>query len=259
MKNIKNRFERGERLGKGEKLNFERLENKRIYNPSSPFKIGNNFYIVARVEDKSSGKSQSILFQEKNDKWFVVQSAPVFNLEDPFLTQLKDGILFGDVYVEWENREVKFLRTVFYYGKNFFSLDPEKPYFYGPAMMKDIRIVELENGFGIFTRPWGGKFLRGRICYFEIDDLEKLKDEKVFEKGKIIGLPLKDNEWVGSNEVYYLDKNNLGALGHFAYKDNDNNLHYLAMTFIFQPLSYQVKNFKIIAERKDFPEGPSKD
>ena len=258
MNNIEKRFKKGKKLEKGKKLIIENLENKRIYNPSAPFKIGENFYLFCRVEDKANNISETRLFQQKGDKWVLVKEAPVFNLEDPFITFLNKGILFGGVYVEWENGKVKFLMTNFYYEKNFSDLDPQKPFAHGPLMMKDIRIVDLTDRIGIFTRPQGEKFFGGRICYLETKNIEDLKNEKIFNQGKLIKLPLKEYEWVGTNDVYFLDENNLGVLAHIAFQDKRGYLHYSALTFVFNRKNFKVKNLKIVARRRDFPPGPSR-
>jgi len=248
-------------LEQGEKLNFEPLTNKRIYNPSRPFKINDELYIFARVEDKTTNESQSRLFKfnENENSWQIVKDFPVFNLEDPFLTFFEEGVLFGGVYVEWENKVAKFLQTIFYFGETIFDLSPDKPFAHGPKMMKDIRVVKLKRGFGVFTRPWGGKYLKGRICYIEIDDLEKLNDDKIYESAQLVDLSLNENEWAGSNDVYYLDENKIGVLGHYAYFDDKKNKHYVGITFIFEPQNFEVKNLRLIAERKDFPQGPAKE
>jgi len=259
MKNIENRFEEGEKLDRGEKLVIESLPNKRIYNPSAPFKIEENFYLFCRVEDRTNGTSEARLFQQKGNEWILVKNYPTFNLEDPFITFLNDGILFGGVDVEWKNGKVKFLRTNFYYGKDIFALDPQKPFAQGPLNMKDIRIVQLKNGLGVFTRPQGGEFLRGRICYLEIEKIEDLKNEKIFSQGRLIDLPLEDKEWVGTNDVYLLDDEHLGILAHFAFQDKDGNLHYQVITFVFNRKNFKVKSLKIIARRSDFPLGPFKE
>jgi hypothetical protein len=258
MENIRKRFKEGIILESGQKLILEKLEGKRIYNPTAPFKIGNEIYLACRVEDKLSGESEVRLFQKNRDKWVLVKDAPVFNLEDPFIAQLSNGILFGGVYVEWENRKVKFLRTIFYYGQNYFSLNPQTPFAQGPLMMKDIRIVQLENKIGVFTRPQGGKYLKGRICYLEVETLDDLKKEEIYQQGELIDLPIQDEEWVGSNGIHYLDEKNLGVLGHLAFKDKDDNLHYSAITFIFNRKNFKVNDFKIVAQRKNFPPGSYK-
>ncbi len=260
MKNLDNRFAKEELVKLGEILIFENLENKRIYNPSRPFKIGDKLYLVCRVEDKSTNLSNALLFEKRGNIWFLVKDAPSFPLEDPFLTEIQDGVLFGGVSVAWENPN-KFLsyKTIFYYGKNFFALDPNKPFSEGPLNMKDIRIVDLKNGrLGVFTRPQGGKFLRGRICYLEIDSLDELKNLEIYQKGKLIDLSLKEDEWVGTNDIYLLDKDSLGVLAHYAYKDEEGKVHYSAFTFIFSPQNFQIGNLKIVAQRKDFPEGSAK-
>lgn len=261
MKNWEGRFGKEEIINQGEILKFENLENKRIYNPSRPFLIGDKLYLVCRVEDKVTNLSQSLLFEKIGNTWFLVKEAPVFNLEDPFLTEIQGKILFGGVYVGWKNKnKVSFLKTVFYYARSFFELDPASPFTEGPLNMKDIRIVDLKNGkLGVFTRPQGGRFVRGRICYLELNSLEELKNLKqIHEKAREINLPLKNNEWVGTNDVYLLDEEHLGVLIHYAYKDQEKKLHYFALTFIFQPKKFSVKNLKIIAQRRNFPNGPAK-
>ncbi|GIW66533.1 MAG: hypothetical protein KatS3mg095_0431 [Candidatus Parcubacteria bacterium] len=110
-----------------------------------------------------------------------------------------------------------------------------------------------------FTRPQGGEFLRGRICYLEIDDINDLKDEGIYNKGKLIELNLKDNEWIGSNEIHCLDDNHLGILGHLAFEDDEGNLHYSAITFIFNRINFNVQNLTIIAKRNNFPKGSFKE
>lgn len=258
---LEERFLKGELIKPGRVLTFENLENKRIYNPSRPFKINNKLYLICRVEDKMTNLSQALLFEERNDTWFLVKDAPSFPLEDPFLTEVQGEILFGGVSVVWKNpKEFLSFKTIFYYGKSFFDLDPSKPFAEGPLNIKDIRIVDLRNGrLGVFNRPQGGKFLKGRICYLEIDSLDELKNPEIYKKGVLINLFLKENEWVGANDVYFLNEDNLGILAHYAYKDRRKRLHYSALTFVFSPKSFQINNLKIIAQRKDFPDAPAKD
>ncbi len=253
------RFEENKKLERGEILVFENLKNKRIYNPSSPLKMKNNIYIFARVEDILSDNSQSMLFKETQNKYFLVKNAPIFNLEDPFVIQFKNEIILGGVYVERNALgKISFFRTIFYRGKDIFNLDPDKPFAQGPLMMKDIRLVELENKrIGVFTRPTGGKFLRGRICYLEINSLDELKDLD-YTKAREIELLLLPNEWVGTNAAFVLKDNKIGVLGHWAFEDENNNLHYLAITFIFDPKNFTVSQKKIIAKRDDFPLGQFK-
>ncbi|GIW66532.1 MAG: hypothetical protein KatS3mg095_0430 [Candidatus Parcubacteria bacterium] len=161
MENISKRSKEGIILENGKKLIFEEIEGKRIYNPTAPFKIGDEVYMVCRVEDRSSGKSMAMLFQLKQDKWFLVKDAPIFNLEDPFITHFKNGVLFGGVDVKWHNGKIEYLKTNFYYGKSFFDLDPQTPFAQGPLMMKDIRIVEIDNGFGVFYEATRWRIFKG--------------------------------------------------------------------------------------------------
>jgi len=97
-----------------------------------------------------------------------------------------------------------------------FQINGEGLYLF--CRVDDIRIVQLKDRFGVFTRPQGEKFLKGRTCYLGIENIEYLKNEEIYLKAELVDLFLNENEWVGTNDVYFLDENNLGVLGHFAFQ-----------------------------------------
>ncbi len=256
INNLMNRSE----SPKGEILKIEKISNHNIYNCSRPFKIGNQLFILARIENIKTFTSQIGLFVVENNilkriDWQIYP--PDLELEDPFITFINDEIIFGAVQVldkasdnEWT------IKTIFYKGKDIFNLEK---FAEGPSMMKDIRLVDLHNGkIGVFTRPKGGQFLNGRICYVEINDLEELNLYQTYDNAKLINLPISDKEWVGANDIYYFGDKKLGVLGHLARFDDNINLIYSAISFNFNPNEFSVDNFKIIARRRDFPYGNTK-
>lgn len=246
-----------ERLIKGEILIFEHQPNENVYNPSRPFTIGKEKYILARVENSQTNSSRVYPFVFENNIWRKVEwQLKDIELEDPSVAIIGGNFLLSFVRVlEKTNPNLWIIRTEFYYGPDLHNLNKIAA---GPIGMKDIRLVEHEGRIGIFTRPKGGEiYKRGRISYLEIENLSQL--EKVdWGTAKLIDLPILDNEWVGTNDVYDLKDGILGVLAHKGSEDEEGNLHYCAVTFKFNPLSMEANDFKIIATRNNFPSGGSK-
>lgn len=244
----------------GEILKVDLGKNYNIYNCSRPFRINDNIFLFARIENIETFSSEVGLFIVKSDRLEKVDwqiGIDNLELEDPFITFIGDEVIFGAVQVvdkplpnEW------LIKTIFFRGKSIFNLEK---FAEGPSMMKDIRLVDLHNGkIGVFTRPKGGQFLNGRICYVEINDLEELNLYQTYDNAKLINLPISDKEWVGANDIYYFGDKKLGVLGHLARFDDNINLIYSAISFNFNPNEFSVDNFKIIARRRDFPYGNTK-
>lgn len=254
MESINKEFKKN----KGEILFFEIEKGFNAYNPTAPFKIGKEEIILARVENINTFVSYVSPFFFENGIWKKINwGLSKLELEDPFITKINDEMVIGAVSIlpHQEGIPPTEFFTVFYRGKDIFSLNK---FAQGPFMMKDIRLVARKNGkIGIFTRPKGDKFLKGRIGYLEINNLDELNSQNLYE-AEIIDLPISKEEWVGSNEIHLLENGKLGILGHFAYEDKKENLHYSAMSFIFDPEKFKAVGFKIIAQRKDFPDGKTK-
>lgn len=254
MESINKEFKKN----KGEILFFEIEKGFNAYNPTAPFKIGKEEIILARAENINTFVSYVAPFFFENGIWKKIDwELSKLELEDPFITKIENELIFGAVSILPHQKgtpPTEFF-TVFYKGKDIFSLNK---FAQGPFMMKDIRLVDKKNGkIGIFTRPKGDKFLRGRIGYLEISDLNELNSKNLYE-AEIIDIPVSKEEWVGSNEVHLLENGKLGVLGHLAYEDKKGNLHYSAITFVFDPEKFKAEDFKIITQRKDFPEGKTK-
>ncbi len=241
----------------GEKLQFLGVNGYDVYNISAPFRIGNRIVIAARVElRKAWADSHTIFLEEDKGKWIPVKDAPVLQVEDGFATQIGDKTIFGgvEIYSRLHFPDVNY-RTVFYQGHNLSSLEK---FVTGPDMMKDIRLVSLTNDrIGVFTRPQGGNNGRGRIGYIELQNLEDLNIQNI-QRARIIENQFAPEEWGGANELHPLQDGRIGIIGHIAHQDTQKNLHYYAMSFVYDPRTHQTSPIKIIATRENFPIGEAK-
>lgn len=241
---------------KKEKLTFKGVNDKDVYNITAPFQDNGEWVIAGRVESRDSEHSQVVFFVNRNDAWITRQSAPVFELQDPFFTKIGGQLIFGGVEIFPHPTVQNSLswRTVFYHGNTIGELER---FFEGPDGMKDLRLIELTDGsVGIFTRPQGEKGGRGKIGFTKIDSLKDLSIN-VINEAPLFDQFL-DDEWGGANEVHLLSNGMLGVLGHIARFDKEGNRHYYSMVFKINPETRDYSNMQIIAERADFLEGPSK-
>lgn len=125
-------------------------------------------------------------------------------------------------------------------------------------MMKDIRLAQLpDRRIGVFTRPLGGLYERGKIGYVELDSLEELGPKHLLG-AKIIEDQFASGEWGGANETHVLEKGTIGVLGHIAHEDAEGNKHYYAISFIYDPRDHHATPIKILATRRNFPDGSTK-
>lgn len=241
-------------------LEFSGVGTKDVYNISHPFKIDGKIVIAGRVEKRQDwAKSKVVFFEQKEKTWEAMNNAPIFDLEDPFVTKIDDEIIFGGVEVytfnnQFHSKDIQY-KTVFFKGKKLSLLEK---FACGPEKMKDIRLKQLaKKKFGIFTRPQGGKYGRGQMEYVEINYINELNEEKCL-KAKIIKNLFAENEWGGANELHFFKNGEIGVLGHIAYEDEKNFKHYFAMTFTYNPKTHKASPIKILATRENFPKGEAK-
>lgn len=251
-------FEEKEILPTGKKLNFSGVNNSDVYNISAPFNVGDTVVISGRVEKRETwANSQVMFFEEKNLS--PIKDAPKLQLEDGFVASIYNELIVGgtEVYpnpIE-DDPDCIGYRTAFYKGDDLYSLEK---FTTGPEGMKDIRLVSLPNNkIGVFTRPQGGKNQEGKIGYIEIQSLEDLNAENILS-AKIIENQFAPGEWGGANELHLLKDGRIGVLGHIAYRDSKGDRHYYAMSFIYDPNTHISTPIKIIATRKNFPDGYAK-
>ncbi len=240
---------------KAEILLFEGVKGKDIYNPTAPFSDRGKTYIAARVEPRENEiDSRVMFFMENKGTWTLDREVPSFELQDPFIARVETELIFGGVKIFHENQQLNW-KTLFYRGK---TLPELRQFAEGPVGMKDIRLVQLPTGkIGVFTRPQGGEFGKGKIGYKTINSLEELAGTDLYS-AEIIEGQFDDETWGGVNEAHTLDRKTLGVLGHLAKSEQAEEgeiKHYCPMVFAFNYETGEASPIKVIAERKDFPEG----
>ncbi|MDR3519401.1 MAG: DUF1861 family protein [Candidatus Pacebacteria bacterium] len=254
----------------GIKLKFLGVEPKDVYNITPPFLVsieGVEIEVIAgRVEaEKDFAKSEAYFFKQQDENtWIKIDDTPFFPLEDPFVTTVNGEIIFGGVRVVHLDTTIAekdpiIFNTTFYKCKNGKNLNDLEEFAVGPEGMKDIRIIDLNNGkIGVFTRPRLGEFGLGQIGYMELNDSSQITPEKLMEAKIIEGIFL-DKEWGGANQLHLLEGGKIGVIGHIACRDDDDNRHYYATSFIFNPKTRKVERpIKLIAVRNNFPKGKTK-
>lgn len=240
-----------------EKLVFAGEDDRDVYNIAAPFEDEGEAVIAGRVERRDSEESEIHFFVKRGNRWARREGSPIFALQDPFYTRIDGQLVFGGVqtFPHPDTAGALSWRTVFYKGPSIARLEP---FFEGPDQMKDLRLVQqLDGTIGVFTRPQGGKGGRGKIGYTRIHSLNELTREIVDEAPLLEGQFL-DEEWGGCNEIHLLAGGLLGALGHIARFDGEGNRHYYPMVFALDPATGACSDMRIIAERSDFLDGPSK-
>lgn len=239
-----------------EKLRFQGVGDKDVYNIAAPFEDNGEFVLAGRVEARDSEESEIRFFVQRGEHWIPREGAPVFTLQDPFHTRISGELVLGGVqtFPHPEEEGALSWRTVFYKGE---SLDSLELFFHGPDKMKDLRLVEQADGtIGVFTRPQGVKGGRGKIGYTQVESLEALTQD-VVEQAPLLDQFI-DEEWGGCNEIHLLSGGKLGVLGHIACFDEQGDRHYYPMVFCLDPSNGSYTEMKMIAERRDFLEGPAK-
>ncbi len=254
--------ERNNNKNNAGKLCFKGVSNHDVYNITAPFNSANKVIIAGRVEPRDQEYSSVIFFEEIDNAWHPIVGAPMFKLQDPFVTFIKNELIFGGVEI-WDidgekgERELEW-KTVFYRGSDIFNLIE---FFSGPTGMKDIRLCDLENGkIAVFTRPQGSVGGRGIISYTEVNQLKELTIE-VIEDAHPLKNMFHSMDWGGVNEAHRLVNGEIGLLAHVAYFENDDSnqeRHYYTSSFIFDPVLRRFRDLKIIACRKQLGAGPAK-
>jgi len=240
-----------------EKLNFTGVGDKDVYNISAPFENQGKLMIAGRVEARDSEHSEVYFFEEQSGVWTPIEGAPTYQLQDPFYTRIHGELVIGGVQIYPHPTVPNALmwRTVFYKGA---SINELELCFTGPDGMKDLRLIELQDGsIGVFTRPQGEKGGRGKIGFTRVASLEELSIDQINEAPLLEG-QFVDEEWGGCNEIHLLPTGTLGVLGHIACFDEQGDRHYYPMAFSFDPETGAHSEIELIATRSEFPAGASK-
>lgn len=266
-------FQKARPPAPGEILRFEGVGDRDVYNPSVPFTLDGMTIIAGRVERRGDEFSRAMFFTEHDGVWTPVEGAPVFDLQDPFVTFAGDGVVrdelvFGGVQVEWEGTRAHW-STAFYRGH---ALHDLKPFAHGPAQMKDVRLLQLRDGrVAIFSRPQGEVMQQrfgciAKIGFTIVDSLEAVTAEAI-ETAPLLFDHFLPDEWGGCNQLFELRNGLIGAIGHKSWGETlvrthggapEHVLHYYSMAFAVDPATRQMTPTKIIGSRDCFPPGPSK-
>lgn len=237
------------------------LNGKTAYNPTVPIQHKGKKYLGIRVESFNSETDTKVLFaEEKENKLKIDYSIKSLKLQDPSYVKIKKYTLILGVNVWKQNEKIEWKQDI-YIGDDIENLE----YFCcGPVSMKDIRLVDLKDRIGVFTRPQGVIGGKGKIGYFEIGTIDELKKmpEQDWYKAQLIENLFSKEEWGGVNQAIRISNNEINIIGHIAHQSinekNELTKHYNAMNFKFNLITKEFTNFKIIAKRNVFPASLSK-
>jgi len=169
----------------------------------------------------------------------------------------------GGTHVRYQCGEMDNLYGYFYKGEDLEDLH----YFTtGPDQMKDIRLVQLNDGIGVFSRPRNAHIEKEHgsasiVGFTVIPEIMQLSANVIGDAKKIEGM-FAGGEWGGCNQCYGLDSGFIGIIGHKSYEEagqNGVNLAvYVNVSFVFDPKAHKIIDERIIATRKSYPDGPAK-
>jgi hypothetical protein len=252
-------------------LRFDGLDKGyTVYNITPPFEYKDREYIFGRVEnpDDPNTGSEVWIFKKRGVVWDATDIR-IKNLEDPFYTKVNGEIIFGGVRIDLHcYKSEKSYYTVFWKlnsWKEISKLDESEPFLIGPKRHKDIRLVELGDGVGLFTRPQGDVGGRGIICFKKISSINEFTEETIHSAEPIEDFEYlfdKRTVWGGVNDATRIGHSSkLFVIGHLAYgTDLNGNIieggdirHYHGFSFIFDTDSRKVNNAKIILLRENLP------
>lgn len=220
-----------------------------VYNCSIPFIYEGKKYIYGRVELHDQwAQSKICLFSESApDEFQLTENSEYYHLEDPFISVVNNKLIMGGVSVIKTRGKIKSFFCPFYQGES-----PEQMQYFttGPLGMKDIRLVQIPNGIGVFTRPGG------RVGFTVIKDISEL-DDKIISEAPLIDF-IDGDGYGGMNQCYYLSSGMIGALGHMVYPKINNKGEtervYVNVAAIFDPETRKTLGTKIIGTRYSYPE-----
>ena len=235
-----------------------------MYNPTVPFEFDGKRYMGVRVESLESELDSQTLFAFEQDKdanlWAIDPLLGSLPLQDPSHVEINGETFILGVKV-WQKKNKIEWRQDIYRGDSVKNLE----YFSsGPVGMKDIRLVDLKGKVGVFTRPRGKIWGKGKIGYLEVgsvDELRTFNESDWYEGGKIIEGLFGRDKWGGVNQAINLSEGDIGIVGHIAYQRGSKSAfkkHYYGMAFRFNTKTQTPSTLNIIARRKDFPISPPK-
>jgi uncharacterized protein YifN (PemK superfamily) len=249
-------------------LAFEGIkEDETVYNPC-PFVQDGELCLLGRVEAFSSEISHVHQFKKSGGKW-KSQELSFLNVQDPFLACINNKKIVGGVALDF-SEPFPGIYTIENYRTSFYDFETKEKIIDGPNGMKDIRLVDLGDSIGVFTRPRSEEngVVHSSIQFSTVSSLDEITADMI---AAISVDPLKKvqgffnhNEWGGVNAVYQLQDRWLGVLGHIAYysehatDESPDRAHtdehmrkYAAIAFEFNPKTGAVTHPVIILARNN--------
>jgi len=258
-------FDQNHQAGESALVKFNGVEGFDVYNSSIPFDRDGTRYIYGRVERRKEwARSWVRLFKETAlDEFTLADNSMVYQLEDPFISKIGEELVLGGTHVRYRCGKIDTLYGYFYKGKD---LEDMTYFTTGPENMKDIRLIQLDNGIGVFSRPRSAEIEKEHgsasiVGYTVISDIMSLSADIIGNAKKIEGM-FADGEWGGCNQCYLLDSGFIGIIGHKSYEEHQKNgpslAVYVNVSFVFDPKEHKLLDERIIATRASFPAGPAK-
>lgn len=287
IKDLKLEFEKHipEKVYESKMLKFNGIDGFTVYNCSIPFKWKDGKeYIYGRVEKLDEwARSLAYLFEKTGeDEFTLVKDHMIYQLEDPYVAIVQGEMVMGGTHVRKRSGEIDTYYGYFYRGTDLNDL------FYfttGPDEMKDIRLVDMQNGkIGVFSRPRSAeieaKYGSSAIIGFAtINNLDELTDDVILNARPIEGV-FDQGEWGGCNQAYMLENGNIGVIGHQSYMENKELIDkplsefitsavetegderplavYVSTAFEFNPETFEATHNKVIATRSCYPDANPK-
>ena len=245
-------------------VSFKGVEGFDVYNCSIPFVWKNKRYIYGRVERREQwARSWVRLFAETApDEFSLVENGMIYQLEDPYVSKINGELVMGGTHVRYKSGNIDTLYGYFYKGADIDDL-----YYFttGPDFMKDIRLVQMPDKIGVFSRPKNAETEKEHgsvsiVGFASIGDIMELNAEIIGSAKKIDGM-FDAGEWGGCNQCYMLDSGLVGIIGHKSYEAPGDKITlavYVAVSFVFDPQKNKILDERIIATRKCFPDMPAK-
>lgn len=253
-------------VGESVLLTFHGVDGYDVYNCSMPFEWKGKRYMFGRVERRTEWmRSWVRLFTETGlDEWSLVPDSMIYQLEDPYVSVIGGELIFGGTHVRVKGGKLDTFYGYFYRGN---EVDDLYYFTTGPDYMKDIRLVELADGrIGVFSRPRGEEIKQQHgsesvVGFSIIASLDELTAE-VIEHAPLIDDLFEAGEWGGCNQAYLLDSGKVGVIAHLSYLYTDEageqQSAYMNTSFVLDPETRSVENYKIIGTRDCYPAGPAK-
>ena len=254
-------FQKNKKIYDSALLRFEGVHGWDVYNCSVPFVWQGKEYIFGRVERREDfANSTAWLFEKTGpDAYAPVAGSMIYPLEDPFLAVVDGEWILGGTHVRKSKGKIDHFCGYFYRGS-----DPRwmTHFTCGPADMKDIRLVQLQDGrIGVFSRPrsatvekqYGSGAVIGFTTISSVDEL----DAQVINHAPVIKNLFGPGEWGGCNQCYLLRDGRIGVIGHRSYnqtgEDGGKLMVYMNISFIFDPATHSASDIRIIGDKPSYP------